>query len=130
VPQLETLHVYASAPSYLTRSAIEDFEFQETLADAVKAWSRFCSKLREVQFDRDAMWRREDAGDRWAERKFEWSDGARVMLGGMRGPSTHRSMFAPMPRWTPYGMFAQPAGAANAQFLSENEVIDLTGDDE
>jgi hypothetical protein len=27
------------------------------------------------------MWRREDAGDLWALRRFEWSDGGRVILG-------------------------------------------------
>jgi hypothetical protein len=80
VPQLETLHIYKTSP-YTLRYAERDEDFEETLGDAVKAWSRFCPQLREVQFARDEMWRREDAGDLWALRRFEWSDGGRVILG-------------------------------------------------
>jgi hypothetical protein len=78
MPVLETLHVYKMwNPPYVER----DEEYEETLADSVKAWSRFCAPLREVQFDRDQMWRREDVGDQWIKRRFEWTESGRVILG-------------------------------------------------
>ena len=55
-------------------------EFQETLSIAVRAWARYCPDLREVQFDKNQVWRRAHAKDKWCERLFQWMDGERVML--------------------------------------------------
>jgi hypothetical protein len=80
----------SSSPSCTTKTATMDLqmqyasqeEYDETLADSIKAWSRYCRSLREVQFDMQSIWRREVAGDRWVRRRFEWTTtGGRVMLG-------------------------------------------------
>ncbi|KII92570.1 hypothetical protein PLICRDRAFT_122665 [Plicaturopsis crispa FD-325 SS-3] len=57
-----------------------DADPEDEVRELVVAWRRHCPNLREVQLVKDFIWRRENDGDAWTKRSYEWEDGERNFI--------------------------------------------------